>query len=193
MPPATYCTPGTFRIARHRRTSSSPPIRARPRDRRAAGARSDDRASPSDRLRDGTPPSPHRPSSRSSGCRSDSRASPWWATASSLSVDLRPPVAGADGDLVEAGGAHLLLDRSLRAGADRHHRQHRGHTDGDAEHRQAGLQAIAAKRLDRDVDHGMRRRAFHVKALHPERAFRPQSGRNASRMGSGDRRRPGRP
>ena len=79
-------------------------------------------------------------------------------------VDLRPPVAGADGDLIEARGAHLLLDRSLRAGADRHHRQHRGHADGDAEHGQAGLQPIAAERLERDVDHGMPQKSFHFKA-----------------------------
>ena len=80
--------------------------------------------------------------------------------------DFRPPVAGANRNLVEAGRAHLLLDRSLGAGADRHHRQHGGHADGDAEHRQAGLQPVAAKRLDRHVDHGMTKQALHF-AIYP--------------------------
>ena len=69
--------------------------------------------------------------------------------------DFRPPVTGADGELVEAGGAHLLLDRSLRAGAHRHHRQHGGYADGDSKHGERGLQAITPQRLQRDVDHGV--------------------------------------
>ena len=80
---------------------------------------------------------------------------------------LGPPVAGPDRDLIEAGGAHLLFDRSLRAGANRHHRQHRRHADGDAEHGQAGLQAIAAERLEGDVDHGVRRRVFSLQGTPP--------------------------
>src|SRR4029453_2373258 len=44
--------------------------------------------------------------------------------------DLRAPVAGANRDLVEAGSANLLFDRSLGSGAGRHHREHGTHSAG---------------------------------------------------------------
>src|SRR5262245_20886565 len=88
---------------------------------------------------------------------------------------LRAPVAGANRDLIEAGGADLLFDRSLRARAYRHHRQHRRHADGDAEHRQAGLQAVAAERLDRDIDDGMAEKRRHAKAAEGTEALELRS------------------
>ncbi len=74
---------------------------------------------------------------------------------------LRLPVAGADRDLVEAGGADLLLDRTLRARANCHHREHRGDAHRDAQHRERGLQAVAAERLQGDVDHRVAQQALH--------------------------------
>ena len=76
---------------------------------------------------------------------------------------LRPPVAGADGQLVEARGAHLLLDRFLGAGANGHHREHRGHADRHAEQRQPGLQPVPAERLQRQLNEGMAEPAPDVK------------------------------
>ena len=196
MPPATYCTPGDLadRLGIGKR-HASPPSRGRLRDRRAAAAPSDDRASPSDRLQDGTRSGTHVACAEVRSERVPQRVARIALVRDRFVavVELRPPVAGTNGELVEAGRADLLLDRALRAGADRHHRQHRRHADGDAEHGQAGLQAIAAQRLDRDVDHGVAEASFHVKPPHPERAFRSQSGRNASRMGLRDPKRSGHP
>jgi hypothetical protein len=62
---------------------------------------------------------------------------------------LGPPVAGTDRKLIESGGADLLLDRTLRAGADRHHRKHGRDAHADADHCQQRLQAVAADRRKR--------------------------------------------
>ncbi len=68
---------------------------------------------------------------------------------------FRLPVPRLDGELVETGRPHLLLDGPLRAGAHGHHCQHGGHAHGDAEHRQPRLQAVARERLEADVDRRM--------------------------------------
>ena len=59
-------------------------------------------------------------------------------------------------------GANLLFDRSLGAGANRHHGEHRGHADRDAEQRQACLQAIAAQRSEGHIDHRVPQRRPHA-------------------------------
>ena len=74
---------------------------------------------------------------------------------------LGTPVAGPNRDLVQAGGAHLLLDGPLRSGTHRHHGQHRRHTHRNAQHRQDGLQPVAAERLDRRIDDGMTQELLH--------------------------------
>ena len=60
-------------------------------------------------------------------------------------------VAGVDGDQVGAGRLDLLLDRRLRAAAERHHRDDRADADDHAEHRQDGPHLVAVQRLERDA------------------------------------------
>ena len=58
-------------------------------------------------------------------------------------LDLVPP----DGDFSAAEYSRL----ARRALADRHHRNHRGDAEDDAEHAQRRAQLVAAERLGRDV------------------------------------------
>ena len=48
--------------------------------------------------------------------------------------------------------ADALLDRALRAAADRHHRDDRADADHDAEHREQRAQLVRAQRAERDGD-----------------------------------------
>ena len=61
-------------------------------------------------------------------------------------------VAGRHDDHVGAGRLDLRLDRGLRAGAERHHRDDGGDADDHAEHRQRRPHLVAAQRLERDAE-----------------------------------------
>jgi hypothetical protein len=76
---------------------------------------------------------------------------------------LGSPVARANGQLIQSGGANLLLDCTLRTGTHRHHRQHRRHAHADADHRQQRLQAVAANRRRRHLNDGMQQETAHVR------------------------------
>ncbi len=61
-------------------------------------------------------------------------------------------VARGDDDEVHPGGADLLFDGRLGAGAEGDHRQHRRDADGHADRRQRRLQLVARQRAQRDPE-----------------------------------------
>ena len=92
-------------------------------------------------------------------------------------------VAGAHHDHVGAGRLDLRLDRRLRAGAERHHRDHRGHADDHAEHGQRGAHLVARQRLERDAKHHQQRHdsaSVHYAICAFAARRPPRSGRFAS-------------
>jgi hypothetical protein len=68
--------------------------------------------------------------------------------AAEIVFGLELVVARGDDDQVHAGSPDLLLNRRFGAPSERNHRQHRGDPDRHPKHRQGGLQAVSAQRLD---------------------------------------------
>ena len=83
------------------------------------------------------------------------------AASSSVSVEAAPApepraalrdVAGRDDGEVGAERADLPVDEIARAGADRHHGDHRRDADDDAEHGQEAAQGVAGDGRERGAD-----------------------------------------
>ena len=109
--------------------------------------------------------------------------------ARALADAARLEVAGVDDDQVGAGRLDLLLDRRLRAAAERHHRDDRADADDHAEHRQGGPHLVAVQRLQRDPE----RHEYRHGALlrHAAEVFRGEPDRRPTfcRSGFGRRQR----